>query len=135
MLDNTLSKLPMASTHYRDGEVASDQDKVALTPSEHETLRAILGFVNFLCMSTKLDITLAINVLYGRRTAPTQLYMKQFKRLLRYLNRRDPWASSMADRHKTVRTTSKCSQTHTRQLTRPPRDRNLERGSCSTEEH
>jgi hypothetical protein len=28
MLDSTLSKVPIAPTHYRDGEVASDQDKV-----------------------------------------------------------------------------------------------------------
>jgi hypothetical protein len=34
MLDNTPSKVPMAPTHYRDGEVASDNDKVALTPPE-----------------------------------------------------------------------------------------------------
>jgi hypothetical protein len=30
MLNNTPSKVPMAPTRYGDGEVASDQDKVAL---------------------------------------------------------------------------------------------------------
>jgi hypothetical protein len=34
VLDNTPLKVPMAPTHFRDGEVASDHDKVALTPSE-----------------------------------------------------------------------------------------------------
>jgi hypothetical protein len=32
IMDNTPSKVRMAPTHYRDGEVASDHDKVALTP-------------------------------------------------------------------------------------------------------
>ena len=76
----------MAPTHYRDGEVASDQDKMALTPSEHETFRAILGSVNFPCMCTRPDIAFAISVISRRHTAPTQLHMKQLKRLLRYLN-------------------------------------------------
>jgi hypothetical protein len=86
MHDNTPSKVPMAPTHYRDGGVASDKDKVALTPSEHETFRAILGSVNFLCMCTRLDIAFAINIISRRQTAPTQLHMKQLKRLLRYLS-------------------------------------------------
>jgi hypothetical protein len=46
MLDMTPSKVPMAPTHYRDGEVVSDHDNMALAPSEHETFRAILGSVN-----------------------------------------------------------------------------------------
>jgi hypothetical protein len=71
-------------THYRDGEVASDRDKVALTPSEHETFRVVLGFVNFLCICTRPNIACAINVINMRQTAPT--HMKQLKRLLRYLN-------------------------------------------------
>jgi hypothetical protein len=86
MLDSTPSKVPMAPTHYRDGEVASNHDKVALTPSEHETFRAILGYVNFLCICTRSDIAFAINVIIRRQTAPTQVHMKQLKRLLRYLN-------------------------------------------------
>jgi hypothetical protein len=32
MLESTPSKVPTVPTHYRDGEVASDKDKVALTP-------------------------------------------------------------------------------------------------------
>jgi hypothetical protein len=87
MLDSTPSKVPMAPTHYRDGQVASDQDKVALTPSaEHETFQAILGSVNFLCMCTRPGIPFAISIINRRQTAPTQLHMKQLKRLLRYLN-------------------------------------------------
>jgi hypothetical protein len=86
MLDSTSSKVPMAPTHYRDGKVASNQDKVALTPSEHETFRVILGSVNFLCMCTRSDIAFAISVISRRKTAPTQLHMKQLVRLLRYLN-------------------------------------------------
>jgi hypothetical protein len=34
MLDNTPSKVPMAPTHYQDGEVASDHDKVDITRSK-----------------------------------------------------------------------------------------------------
>jgi hypothetical protein len=86
MLDTTPSKLPMALTHYRDGEFASDQDKVGLTPPEHETFRAILSFVNFMCMCTMPHTTFATNVIRGWQTAPTQMHMKQLKRLLRYLN-------------------------------------------------
>jgi hypothetical protein len=86
MLDITPSKVPMAPTHYRDGEVASDHDKVALTPSEHETFRAIHGSVSFLCMCTRLGIAFAISVISKRLTAPTQFHMKRLKRLLRYLN-------------------------------------------------
>jgi hypothetical protein len=86
MLDNTPSKLPMAPTYYRDGEAASDQDKMSLPPSEHETFRAMLGSVNFLCMCTRHDMSFAINVINRRQTTPTQLHMKMFKRLLRYLN-------------------------------------------------
>jgi hypothetical protein len=63
MLNIAPSKMPMAPMHYRDGEVASDQDKVASTPSEHDTFRAILGFVNFLCMCTRHGIAFAINVI------------------------------------------------------------------------
>jgi hypothetical protein len=86
MLDSTPSKVPMAHAHYRDGEVASDQDNMALTPSEHETLRAILGSVNFLCMCTRHDISFAISVIIRRKTTMAQLHMKQLKRMLRYLN-------------------------------------------------
>jgi hypothetical protein len=46
MLDSTPSKVPMALTHNRDGEVVSDHDKLNLTPLEHETFRAILGVVS-----------------------------------------------------------------------------------------
>jgi hypothetical protein len=62
MLDNMPSNVPMAPKHYRDEEVASDQDKVALTPPEHETFRAILGSVNFICMCIRHDVAFAINV-------------------------------------------------------------------------
>jgi hypothetical protein len=86
MLDTTPSKVPMARTQCRDGEVASDQDKMALTSSEHETFRAILGFLNCMCMCTRHDIAFAIGVVSRRQTTPTQLHMKQLKRLLRYLN-------------------------------------------------
>jgi hypothetical protein len=86
MLDSTPSKVPMAPTHYRDGEVASVQVKMALTPSEHATFRAILGSANFLCMCTRPTISFAISVISRRQTTPTQLHMKQLKRLLHYLN-------------------------------------------------
>jgi hypothetical protein len=57
-----------------------------MTPPEHETFRAILGSVNFMCMCTIFDIPFAINMISKRQTAPTQLHMKQLKRLVRYLN-------------------------------------------------
>jgi hypothetical protein len=85
MLDNTPSNVPMAPT-IRDGEVASDHDKAALTPPEHDTFRAILGSVNFLCICTPPDIAFAIIVINMRQTVPTQLHLKQLKRILRYLN-------------------------------------------------
>jgi hypothetical protein len=90
MLDSAPSKVPMAPTHYRDGEVASDQNKEAMSPPEHETFRAILGSVNFLCMYTRPGIAFAVIVINRRQTAPTQLHMKQLKRLLRYLNGTGP---------------------------------------------
>jgi hypothetical protein len=66
-LDNTPSKVPaMAPTHYRDGEITSDHDKVALTPSEHETFRDILGYVKFLCICTRHDIAFACGVMNTR---------------------------------------------------------------------
>jgi hypothetical protein len=37
-------------------------------------------------MCCKSDIAFPINVINGRQVAPTQLHMKQLKRLLRYLN-------------------------------------------------
>jgi hypothetical protein len=37
-------------------------------------------------MCTSPDIAFAISVINTRQTAPTQLHMKQLKRLLRYLN-------------------------------------------------
>jgi hypothetical protein len=86
MPDSTPSKVPITPTHYQYGKVASDQDKVALTPPEHDTFRAILGFVNFLCICTKPDIAFAINATSMRQTAPTELHIKQLKRMLRYLN-------------------------------------------------
>jgi hypothetical protein len=86
MLDNTPSKVPMAPAHYRDGEVASNQDNMASTPSEHDTFRAILGSVNVLCMCTRPCIAFATIVIIRRHKAPTQLHMKQLKRLLRYFN-------------------------------------------------
>jgi hypothetical protein len=66
MMDSTPSKVPMAPTHYRDGEVAPDHDKVALMPSEHETFRAILGSVIFICMCTRPDVAFAIGVIIIR---------------------------------------------------------------------
>jgi hypothetical protein len=86
MLDNTPSKVPVAPTHYRDGEVASDSDKVALPPPQPETFRSIFVLVTFLSMCTRPDIVFAINVSTMRQTAPTKLPMKQLKRLLRYRN-------------------------------------------------
>jgi hypothetical protein len=77
MLDSTPSKVPMAPTHYRDGEVASDQDNMALTPSEHETFRAILGSVNFLCMCTRPNIAFAIIVISRRQTAQAFVTLPQ----------------------------------------------------------
>jgi hypothetical protein len=75
MLDNTPSKVPMASTHYGNGEVAPDHDKVALAPLECETFLAILGSVNFLSMCFRPDIAFAISVISKRQTPPTQLHM------------------------------------------------------------
>jgi hypothetical protein len=86
MVDITPSKVPIAPTHYRDGEATFDEDKMALPPSEHETFRAILGSVSFLCMCARHDIAFAVNVNSTCHTAPTQLHMKQLKPLLRYLN-------------------------------------------------
>jgi hypothetical protein len=86
MPDITLLEVPMARTHYRDGEVASDQHKVALTPPEHGSFRAILEFGSFLCMCTKPEITFTIIVIKRRQIAPMQLHTKQLKRLLSYLN-------------------------------------------------
>jgi hypothetical protein len=71
MLDNTPSKVLMAPTDYRDGEVASDEDKMALMPPEHENIRTIVGSVNFMCMCTRTDIAFAINVISRRHAAPT----------------------------------------------------------------
>jgi hypothetical protein len=68
MLDNTHSKVPMAPTHYRDGEVASDHDTVGWTLPEHETFRAIFRSVNFMCMCTTHDIAFAISVISMRQT-------------------------------------------------------------------
>jgi hypothetical protein len=60
----TPSKVPMAPTQYRDGEVACEHDKVALTPIEHDTaLRAILGYVNFMCMCTRPNSAFTISVI------------------------------------------------------------------------
>jgi hypothetical protein len=81
MLDNTPSKVPMAPTQYEDGE-----NKVALPPPEHETFRAILGSVNFMCMCTIPDIAFAVSVICKRQIAATQLLMRLVKRMLRYLH-------------------------------------------------
>jgi hypothetical protein len=83
MLDNTPSKVPMAPTHYREGEVASDQGKVGLTPTEHETFRAILGSVNSMYMCTISYIAFVISVIRRRQGAPMQVHMKELKRMLR----------------------------------------------------
>jgi hypothetical protein len=86
MLDNTPSKVPMVLTHYRDGEVASDRDKMALTPSEHEKFRAILESIIFLWVCTRRAIAFAISVISRRHTTPTQSHKMHLKRLLCYLN-------------------------------------------------
>jgi hypothetical protein len=91
MLDSAPSKIPMAPMHYRDGEVASDQDKMAMSPPECEIFHAdILQSVNFLCMCTTPDIAFAVSVIGIWQAAPTQVHMKQLKRLLRYLNGTKP---------------------------------------------
>jgi hypothetical protein len=90
MLDNTPFKVPMAGTHYRDGEVVSDPNKMALMPLEDETFRAILGFVNFLCLCTKPNIAFAISAVSMPQIAPMQLHMKQLNRLRRYVNGTNP---------------------------------------------
>jgi hypothetical protein len=76
----------MSPTHYHDVESASPADELPFSPADHETFRAILGSVNFLCMCTRPDIAFAINVISRRQTSPLQIHMKQLKRLLRYLN-------------------------------------------------
>jgi hypothetical protein len=108
MLDNMPTKVPIAPTHYRDGKVASDHDKVAFTPPEHETFRAILGSVNFVCTCTIHDIAFAINVTSKRQTASTLVHMKQRKRLLLYLNDTRPMGIIFAGRRRTKQTISKC---------------------------
>jgi hypothetical protein len=86
MLDITPSKVPMVPTHYRDGEVAYDHDK-ALRPLEHGSyLPCHPRVCELLWMCTGPDIEYAINVTSKRETAPTELHMKQLKRMLRYLN-------------------------------------------------
>jgi hypothetical protein len=60
MLDSTPSKVPMAPTYYRVGEVASDNDQVALTPSQHDIFRAIMGYVSFQCIGIIRDIDLRL---------------------------------------------------------------------------
>jgi hypothetical protein len=67
-------------------KVALDKDKVALSPTEYETFRAILGSMNFMCMCTRLDIAFAVNVSYIRHAFATKVLTKQLRRLLRYLN-------------------------------------------------
>jgi hypothetical protein len=62
MPDSNPSTLPMSPTHYRDVDSSSPSDHVALSPADRETFRAILGYVNFLCMCTRHDIAFAINV-------------------------------------------------------------------------
>jgi hypothetical protein len=86
MLDSTPSKVPIAPTHYRDGEVATKEDKVGFMPPEHETFRAIHRSVSFLCMCTIHDIGFAISVISKRQSAPMHMHMKHLKRMLRYLN-------------------------------------------------
>jgi hypothetical protein len=82
MLHSTPSKMPMAPTHYRDGEVASNHDKVALSPQKHETFRAILGSMNFLCMCTRPNIAMRlVSPACGKRL----LHNCTRKRILRYL--------------------------------------------------
>jgi hypothetical protein len=85
-LDSTPAKVPMAPTHYRDGEVVSDYDKLGLTPPKHETFRAILGSVNFMCMCCRHDIAFVISVISMRHTTTMQLHITHLKRMLRYLN-------------------------------------------------
>jgi hypothetical protein len=86
MLDSNPSTLPMSLTHYRDVESAYPSDQVPLLQSDHETFRAILGSVNFLCMCTRHDIGLAINVTSNTQNVPLQIHVKELKRLLHYLN-------------------------------------------------
>jgi hypothetical protein len=85
MLESTPSKVPIAPSHYRDGEVASNHDKVALSPQKPETFRAIPGSMNFLCMYTRPDSAFAVSVTSMRQRAPTQLHTKQLNRLQCYL--------------------------------------------------
>jgi hypothetical protein len=78
MLDRTPSKVPMVPTHYRDGEVACNHDKMALSPPHHETVRVILGSVNFMCVYTRPDIAFIATIVMSKwQTAPTHLHMKQ----------------------------------------------------------
>jgi hypothetical protein len=57
---------------------------------EHETFRVILESANFLCMCTRPDIAFAMIVISRRQTTPTQLHMKQLKRLPCYHNGKKP---------------------------------------------
>jgi hypothetical protein len=133
MLDNTPFKVPMARTHYRDGEVVSDQNKMALMPPQDETFRAILGFVNFLCMCTKPNIAFAISVVSMRHIAPMQLHIKQLNRL-RVCGAtsmgQSPWESPTVEHPMTTQASSRCFQTQTGQRTRPLDDRIHEKRSC-----
>jgi hypothetical protein len=131
---STPSIVPMAPTHYRYGEVASDDDKVALTPSGHDTFRTIIGYVNFVCMCTIPGIAFAITVISMRHAAPTQLHLKQFKRPLRYLNGTRSMGIIYGQPSQKIWTTSRCSYSQIGQLTQPPSDQNMGRWSYLTKE-
>jgi hypothetical protein len=50
MLDSDPSTFPNVATPYRDAKVASTAEKKVLSFADHETFRAILGYVNSLFM-------------------------------------------------------------------------------------
>jgi hypothetical protein len=49
MLDNNPSPYSMSSNHYCGVDFASPSEKAPLSPAFHETFRAILSSVNFMC--------------------------------------------------------------------------------------
>jgi hypothetical protein len=66
------------------------QDKVGMSPPEHEDFRAILGSMDFPCMCTRPDMAFAVSVINKRQTNPSHVHMKQLKPMLLYLNRTRP---------------------------------------------
>jgi hypothetical protein len=76
----------ISSPEANNIKLCDSNENELLQPTEHNTYRAIVGALIYASISTRPDITHAVNMVSRYMHAPSHMHMTAAKRILRYLN-------------------------------------------------